>query len=185
MTPHELQLMLINQKHDIILYLWEVKSKFGLFWSQTSSTLGHCSLMLGHDWPTGRWVDREKNKHCHRLCHSVPVVSVDYPQFTSGSGQTTSLNFSAHLCCLHPQAWGRWSLLSWWWCAWWWCRRTWSRRKISTCRGWDGHTHFRMFVLKHEWMLGLSREGALLSLLVVYRVGDSICEGTLCTGVCV
>lgn len=73
-TAHELQLMLSNYKHDIwYMHVREVKSKSRLFWNHTSSTLGHCSLIPSDDWLTTRWVDQEKNKHCHRLCHSVPV----------------------------------------------------------------------------------------------------------------
>ena len=62
-----------DQKRDIFLHLCEVKSKSGLFWNHTSSTLGHCSLVPSDDWLTTQWVDQEKNKHCPRPCHSVPV----------------------------------------------------------------------------------------------------------------
>lgn len=135
-TAHESHLMIINHKHDIFLYLWEVKSKSGFFWNHTSSTLGYCSLILSNDWLTTRWVDQEKSKHCHRLCHSVPVcrpLSVHIRLRLDTHSQPFS---PSSPLCFSSQPWGQqWPPLSWWCCAWWWCTQTWSRREISPCRG--------------------------------------------------
>lgn len=136
-AAHELQLILRDHKHDTLLCIWEVKSNSGLFWNHTSSTLGHCSLIPSDDWLTTRWVDQEKNKHCHRLCHSVPACRLPTVHFwlwsetlfQPFSPSTSPLPFSA-------QPWGPlWSPLSWWSSAWWWRMQTWSPRGISTCRG--------------------------------------------------
>lgn len=59
----------------------------------TSSTLGPCSWSPGGDWLTARWADRDKNKHCHRLCHSLPAAAAHRPALSPpASAQTPSPN---------------------------------------------------------------------------------------------
>lgn len=89
-TPQDFDLMLINHRHHIVLYVW-VKC----FWTTyiyISSTLGHCSLFCSDDWLTSRWEDQQKSKHCH-TCLSVCVCWLPAVDFRLGS-DTLLLPFS-------------------------------------------------------------------------------------------
>lgn len=185
-TPQDFDLMLINHRHHIVLYVW-VKC----FWTTyiyISSTLGHCSLFCSDDWLTSRWEDQQKSKHCH-TCLSVCVCWLPAVDFRLGS-DTLLLPFSPSasaapflLAAMRTAAVAAVMVML--------CtmvvhadvkpQRDFSVRRVK----WT-HTHTRLLVSKSRvWYCVIGTErGAVSFCSYSCLLCASICERTLCSDVC-